>query len=144
MASAAVYSVDPVEHAVAGREGLDEELHPLADPLALGRGLVAVQLHGVQAGGVDHLDHPLGRLVAEHADGHDLGRQPAGDVAGLGDRDLAGRAGAKTNPTRVGAHGHREQRVLLAGDPADLDEHGATVPVGRLRPVDLCGAFRRR
>ena len=134
----------PVEHAVTGRERLDQELHPLADPLALGRGLVAVELHRVEPGGVDHLDHPLGRLVAEDADGHDLGRQPPGDVTGLGDGDLAGRSGGEVEADRVGAHGHREERVLLVGHPADLDEHACN-GTGRARSGRVFrSAVRRR
>ena len=90
-----------------------------------------------EPGGVDHLDHPLGRLVAEHADGHDLGRQPADDVAGLGRRRSGGATGANIEPDRVGAHGHREQGVLLVGDAADLHEHRAATVPARAEPVRL-------
>ena len=81
----------------------------------------------VQAGGVDHLDHPTRRLVPEQAQRHDLGREAAGDVADLAHRDLAGRRG-EHEADGVGAHGHRQQGVLLVGDAADLHEHPDTVP----------------
>ena len=72
-----------------GRVRLDEEAHCLGD-LAddVGR-LVAVQLGAFDPGAVDDLDHSLGMLVAEHADGHDLRRQAAGDVVDLLDGHLA-------------------------------------------------------
>ena len=92
--------------------------------------LVAVELGPLDAGAVHDLDHPLGMLVAEHADRHDLGREPTGDVVDLLHRHLPRRTG-RTRNRRVGAHGHREQRVVLAGDAADLHEHAMrTVPVG--------------
>ena len=62
------------------------------------------------------------RLVAEHADRDDLGGQPLDDVAGLLRGDLAGRR-REHEADGVGAHGHGQEGVLLARDPADLDEH---------------------
>ncbi|MEZ5233055.1 MAG: hypothetical protein R2749_10160 [Acidimicrobiales bacterium] len=41
---------------------------------------MAVQLGGPQPALVADLDGTLGRLVAEHADGEDLGREAAHDV----------------------------------------------------------------
>ena len=46
---------------------------------------------------------------------------------------LADRRG-EHEPDGVGAHGHGQQRVLFAGDPTDLDEHG------RLLGLDAIGA----
>ena len=51
--------------------------------------LVAVQLGTFDPGAVDDVDHSLGMLVTEHADGHDLRRQAAGDVVDLLDGHLA-------------------------------------------------------
>ena len=65
------------------------------------------------------------RLVAEHPDGEDLGRDALDDPPhGLG-RDLARRRG-EDEPDGVGPQGHGQQGVGLGGDPADLHEHGVT------------------
>src|SRR5207237_198034 len=59
----------PGEAGVAGRKGLDDELDPEPDePQVLGR-LAAVELGALEARPPDDVDHPLRRLVAEHADG---------------------------------------------------------------------------
>jgi hypothetical protein len=93
-----------------------------------------VELGAPEAGLVDDGHDPLGRLVAEHADGEGLGRQPPGDVAGRLGGDLPLRGG-EDEADRVGVHGHRQQGVLLAGDPTDLHEHAgdrtATDPPNR-------------
>ena len=111
------------EVAVAAREGLDDHRHPLADPAGVRVGLVAVQLGAAQAGVVGELDHPLAGLVTEDADGEDLRGQPLHDVGGARHREEAGRRRHEVEADRVGAHGHREERVLLRRDAAHLDEH---------------------
>jgi hypothetical protein len=83
-----------------------------------------VQLRRTYPGVVDRVDDALAGVVAEHTDGHDLGREPLDDVGGLLWRDLAGRC-CEHEPDGVGTHGHREQRVLFARDPTDLDEHAS-------------------
>ena len=45
------------------------------------------------------------------------------DLAHTGRRDLPGRRG-EDEADGVGAHGDRQECILLAADPADLDEHG--------------------
>ena len=82
-----------VNGAVPGGEGLDDGVQAGPDPGRFLRRLVAVELRRAQSGGLDRLDHPLGGLVAEHADGQNLRRQPLGDVTGQLDRDLADRWG---------------------------------------------------
>ena len=81
----------------AGRVGLDDPAHRPGDLGDDVGGLVAVELGRLDAGPVDELDDPLRVLVAEHADGEDLRRQPAGDVVGL----LRRRSGAATGRTRT-------------------------------------------
>ncbi len=49
-------------------------------PPGLLRRLVAVELHRPQAGAVRDLGDALWLLVAEHADGEDIARQPLDDV----------------------------------------------------------------
>ena len=60
--------------------------------------LVAVELGAASPACWTIVDHALGRLVAEHADGEDLRRQPLDDVGGPTGGDLA-RDGAKMKPT---------------------------------------------
>ena len=112
----------------------------------VGRRLVPVQLGGTQPGPVGHVDHPRRQLVAEHADGEDLRREPAGDVVDLLHGDLARRRG-EDEPDRVGTHRHGEERIVLAGDPADLDEHPPTIVRprgGRADRASVRGAAARR
>ena len=74
------------------------------------------------------LDDVLGPLVAEHADG----RAPRAAAACTMSRTVVGvhlpPARREHEAERVGAERDREQRVVLVGDPADLDEH-ASLPV---------------
>src|SRR5581483_1216306 len=76
----------------------------------------------LEPGPVHDLDHPLGHLVAEHADGDDLRGQAAHDLPGQGRRDLPRRRG-EDEAQGISPHGHGEQGVLLAGGPTDLHEH---------------------
>ncbi len=81
-----------------------------------------------------------GQLVAEHTDGEDLGRQPAGDVVDLLRGDLTRRRG-EDEADGVGAHGNREERIVLVGDTADLDEH-ASAKRYRAERGGLTGSIR--
>ena len=92
-----------------------------------------MELDGLDAGAVSDLDHTAGKLVAEHADGEDLGWQPAGDVVHLLRRDLP-RRGSEDEADGIGTHRHREQRVVLVGDAADLHEHGEQNSTDSERP----------
>ena len=74
-----------------------------------------------QADLVGDLDHPLGGLVPEDADGHGLVRQPLDDVGHRRRGHLPGRGG-EDEPDGRRPHAHGQQRVGLGGDPADLDE----------------------
>ena len=72
---------------------------------------------------VDQLDDALLGLVAEHADGDHARRQPVQDLRdGLG-HHLARAARREHEAEGVGTEGDGEQRVLLVGDPTDLDPH---------------------
>ena len=51
------------------------------------------------------------------------GGQPLDDVGGARHREEPRRRRHEVEADRVGAHGHREEGVLLGGDAADLDEH---------------------
>ena len=84
------------------------------------------QLDAVKADFRDDGDDPLGPFVAEHADGRDAVREPAGDLAHVGGLYLAD-AGREHEPERVGADRGGEQRVVRRGDPANLDEHATTL-----------------
>ncbi len=106
----------------------------LGDVGGVGHRLVPVELRRLESGGVDGAHHPLGGLVPEHADGEHLGREPGGDVAGHDRRDLpAGRGEHEAHG--IGSHGHGHERVLLAGDAADLDEHCEETTGGWCRPL---------
>ena len=59
------------ERRIAGRERLDHERDPLADPAHLGERLAAVELRAGEADLAHDLDDALRALVAEHADGDD-------------------------------------------------------------------------
>ena len=76
------------------------------------------------------VDDPFRALVAEHADGRDAVRQPAGDVANVGGLHLPD-ARREHEAEGVGPDGRREQGVVRGRDPADLDEHAATLRVRR-------------
>ena len=101
--------------------------HPLR---LLGR-LVPVHLRRAQTGDADGLDDALRRLVPEHADGQHVLGQALGDVPGQLHRDLARRRG-EHEADRRRAEAHREQRVGLRRDAADLDEQvlAHRVPTG--------------
>ena len=64
-----------------------------------------------------------GRSSRKTPDGHGLGRQPLDDVADRVGPDEPAAARRHHESERVGAHGDREEGVLLARDPADLHEH---------------------
>ena len=124
------------ERRIPGRERLDHERNPLTDPPDLGDRLTAVQLGPSQAGRVHDLGDSLGPFVAEHPDGDRLEREPLDDVGrhrGL-HHPPAPRREDETD--RVGTERHREQRVVLVGDPAHLDEHGP--PTVSDHPTTLC------
>ena len=114
------------ERGIAGRERLDHELHPLADPPHLGRaarGRAAARRAARRAPTISTIRARA--LVAEHADGVHLARQPPHDVAD-GRRASTCRAARREHEAeRVGAERDREQRVVLVRDPADLDEHAS-------------------
>ena len=122
--------VELIESRVAGDERLDDEGHVLADPQCVGRRLVAVQLRALETRLVHEIDDALRRLVAEHADGQHLGRQPAHDVAGPHRLQLADRR-REDEPDRIRAERDRQQRVVLVGDATDLHEHGVSDPTSR-------------
>ena len=110
------------ERGIAGRERLDHEPHPFADPLHLGARLAPVELHGVQTDPRGDVDDVRGLVVAEHADRHHLDGQSPHDVAdGVGLHLPPARG--EHEAERVGAQRDGEQRVVLVGDAADLDEH---------------------
>src|SRR5690606_2113794 len=119
----------PGQGGVPTGEGPDHERHPLAHPAGLLDRLPAVELGGPQPRLVRELHDPRRRLVAEDPDREDLRRQALGDVRGPRRGDEPRRRRHEVEADGVGAHGHREQRVLLGGDPADLHEH-AGKPTG--------------
>ena len=81
-----------------------------------------MQLRGFQTGLVHQVDDPRRVLVSKDTNGEDLGWQPTTDVVGALHRDLTRRR-RKHESHRVGTHGDGKQRIVLACDPADLDEH---------------------
>ena len=108
---------------VPGRKGLDDHRQPGAEPLGRLRRFAPVQLHA-PAG------RPRGRSAAPGSgdssrntptvtiSGGSRLTMSAGDLRG----DLAGRR-REHEAHRVGAQGHRQQGVVLAGRAAHLDEH---------------------
>ena len=76
----------------------------------------------MQAGTRRDVDHVRGRVVPEHTDRQHLARHPLEDVADRVGLHLPP-ARCEDESERVGAQRHREQGVVLVGDPADLDEH---------------------
>ena len=100
----------------------------------LGR-LVPVQLGGLQAGLVAQLDDPLGQLVAEHADGQDLGRQAAGDVVPPAGLDLPRSTGRTRTPTASApmATANRASSSLVMPQIFTNTPTTLPVPTGRAR-----------
>ncbi len=84
----------------AGGERLDDPPHlPAATSVDLLGRLAPVQLGRLHAGPVAGVDDPFGQLVAEHAHGQHLGREPAGDVVGHLLGSICRGDGANTKPT---------------------------------------------
>ena len=111
------------ERGIAGRERLDHELHPFANPRDLRLRLLAVQLHAVQPGAV--------RRSRRRARAARCGtRRPCGSRAAAGARcrgtcsgDSCRLLGASTKPSASASSAVASERVLFVGDPADLHEH---------------------
>ena len=84
-------------------------------------GLVAVELHEVEAGLLPHPADEVRVLIAEHADrGRALhAADPAPAVRPTHRRE----AGSKTNPRKSAPASTRGARVGGVGEPADLDRH---------------------
>ncbi len=131
--------------AVAGGEGLDDEGHALRHPLGVLGRLVPVELRGAEPGAVHDLHDPLGRLVAEHPDGEDLGREPLRRCADGWGATWRGR-GCEHEPDGVGPEADGQEGVGLRGDAADLHEHALRprVPGHGVPPTDARGGCGRR
>ena len=124
------------ERGIAGRERLDHELHALADPLHLAtpaRGRAAARRAGRRGPTISTI--AFGPLVAEHADGRAPRAAAAARCRGPSRRSTCRAARREHEAERVGVERGREQRVVLVGDPADLDEH-ALLPGLRRRSGD--------
>ena len=127
--------IGAIEARVPRRERLDHHRHPGPDPPGLLGRLPAVQLGGPQPGVEADRHHPLGHLVAEHADGEDLGRQPAGDVAGSGQRDLPWR-GANTKPTASAPKATASRASSSRVMPQIFTNTASRVPAGSTAELD--------
>ena len=111
------------ERGIAGRERLDHELHALADPLHLAR--------PVRGRATARPRSPARPTISTIRSGRSLRKTPT-VCTSRGSRrtmsrtvsacDLA-HARREHEAERVGVERGREQRVVLVGDPADLDEH---------------------
>ena len=86
-----------------------------------------MQLGGPQADAVHRFDHSSLTSVTKHSDSHDVWRKLAHDVAHNPLRHLALRRG-EDEPEGVGTQGGGQERILDAGNAADLDEHGRIIP----------------
>ena len=112
---------------VAGRERLDDERDPPPDEAEVLRRLAAVELGAPEA--AVRLTTSItrsGRSLRNTPMVSMSWGQALEDVAHRLGVDLPG-AGREHEADGVGAHGHRQQRVVLVGDAADLDEQWASL-----------------
>ena len=125
--------VDAGDVAVPGREGLDGERHALAPPSGCPRRVSSPCSCAPRRPMPFTISTTrVRRLVAEHPDREDLGRQALDDAPHRLGRDLA-RRGGEDEADGVGAQGHGQQGVGLGVMPQIFTSTGSPRPAAAPR-----------